>query len=112
MVIEAARKFKNSFYVQKQAWLFFLNEKSSLAFSYLKAAARLQPEELELQKLLAKRLFKDKKYSQSHKHFAKACALSHGSFLKEFRKAANKLDRLKLPARQKEKPNGKIHTGD
>ena len=95
MVVETAGRFSESFFVQKKAGLFFLKQNSALASSYLSAALKLDPEAGDLHEIMALRLFKAEKFKKSYKHFFKACVLSKGRFLKEFRKAKNKLTRLK-----------------
>ncbi len=88
-----ARKFPNSFLVQKKVGQFFLKEEDhSLALPYFKKAVAINKNSPEAHVGLAWSLFGSKKEKQSYKHFLKACMLNKPKMLFNFKKAKSMLN--------------------
>ena len=90
-VIDVAKKYTKSFYVQYKAGLFFMEDNPNLALSYLNTAVSINPDSLKLQQLMAKTLFNRGQHKESYDYFLKACLLSKGAFIREFETAKSKI---------------------
>ena len=86
-VLKAAGKFKKSFLVQYKTGLYFMDKDPKVAVAYFDSAYALQPEHLELNRIMARFLFDNKEEEKSYEHFLNTCRLTKGKFLKNFRKA-------------------------
>ncbi len=90
-VAKIANQYKQSFYIQFKAGLFFIETNPVLATLYFNQALKMNPESLKLLQIMSKFLFKQGQFKKSYNHFLKACILSKGTFLLEFQKAASQV---------------------
>ena len=96
-ILSIAEKFKDSFFVQYKTALYFMDKDSKQAVAHFNSAFRLQPENMELNKIMSHFLFDNDEEERSYKNFLKACHLTEGLFLNDFRLAARELKRKQKP---------------
>ena len=90
-LLETAKKFEKSFFVQYKTALFFRDKDPRVAMTYFNSAHALQPKNIKLNKIMANFLFDNKEEEKSYKHFLNTCLLTNGKFLKNFRLAKREL---------------------
>ena len=95
-VLETAKKYKASFFVQYNTATHFMETNPRLAITYLNFAYQLQPKNVGLNKVMARFLFNNGKEEDSFKYFLEACLLTDGGFLNDFRLAESALRKKDL----------------
>ena len=90
-ILKVAKNFKKSFFVQYNTALYFMKKNPSIAISYLNKAYNLKPDNLTLNSIMSKFLFKNNNEAQSYKHFLKVCKMTKGQSLRDFRQATSRL---------------------
>lgn len=95
-ILDAAEKFKKSFFVQYNTALYFMKKNPRLATLYFDSAYLIQPENITLNKIMSAFLLENNQEEKSYEHFFKACILTKGKFIREFRKAISRLRKKAL----------------
>ena len=95
-ILDVSEKFKESFFVQYNTALYFMKKNPRLAIIYFDSAHALQPDNVTLNKIMSLFLFENDQEDKSYKHFLKACLLTKGKFIREFRKAKSRLRKKAL----------------
>ena len=95
-ILEVSERFKKSFFVQYNTSLYFKEKNPRLATIYFASSYAIQPENIILNKIMALFLLKNNQEEKSYKHFLKACLLTKGKFIREFKKAQSHLRKKAL----------------
>lgn len=95
-LLSITKKFKESFFVQYKTALYFIDKDPKSAINYFNQAYKIQPNNLKLNKIMAQFLFDNKNEDNSYKHFLKACQLSRGKFLANFKQAKSTLRKKQM----------------
>ncbi len=96
-LLKIAKKFKESFFIQYKTALHFMKKDSKIAATLFDSALSIQPDNIKLNQLMAHFFFDNKQEEKSYNRFLKACQLSEGRFLKEFRLAGRTLRSRQKP---------------
>lgn len=94
-LLEIASKHPKSFKTQYKIGLYFRKRSPDLAIPPLLRASQIQPDHLRLNEALSRLLLRNNREEEAYLYFLKACLLSDGVFLSEFKSALGFLRRKK-----------------